>query len=234
MINLRLGRCWCGGEDLGDAGMAAVRRCLGLTSGSCPRRYAAVLYGVAFKGAYELSLELEQVFPFGGIERRARATLGVDPFQGKVASVFRDALLITDVILTATHASSSRQSKRDPARATRGRQASRRRHRRSPEHARIAPSHRQYMRSMYAALEDMGVDTADDLYRDAFDPACSTVGAAQGQPAIQRGPAQKLPRGAASGAYGSRLRSCPPPAGTLARSSSAAASRMSPTVHCCA
>ena len=35
-------------------------------------------------------------------------------------------------------------------------------------------SHRhtdEYMRSMYAALEDMGVDTADDLYRDAFDPA---------------------------------------------------------------
>ena len=69
-------------------------------------------------------------------------------------------------------------------------------------------SHRhtdEYMRSMYAALEDMGVDTADDLYRDAFDPACSTVGAAQGQPAIQRGPAQKLPRGAASGAYGNEI-----------------------------
>lgn len=61
----------------------------------------------------------------------------------------------------------------------------------------------EYMTRMYAALEDMGVDTGDDLYRDAFDPACSTVGAAPGQAAVQRGSSQPLPRGAASGSSAS-------------------------------
>ena len=66
-------------------------------------------------------------------------------------------------------------------------------------------SHRhtdEYMRSMYAALEDMGVDTADDMYRESFDPACSTVGTVQGEAAMQRGSEARLPRGAAGGAYG--------------------------------
>jgi hypothetical protein len=73
-------------------------------------------------------------------------------------------------------------------------------------------SHRhtdEYMRSMYAALEDMGVDTADDVYRDAFDPACSTVGTIAGEPAVQRGASQRLPRGAASGAHGTEVTPLP-------------------------
>jgi WD40 repeat protein len=67
-------------------------------------------------------------------------------------------------------------------------------------------SHRhtdEYMARMYGALEDMGVDTADDMYRDAFDPACSTVGAAAGQPAVQRSPSQRLPRGTSTGSAAS-------------------------------
>ena len=62
---------------------------------------------------------------------------------------------------------------------------------------------------MYAALEDMGVGTGDDLYRDAFDPACSTVGTMPGQAAVQRGPEGKLPRSTAAGAHGKDVMALP-------------------------
>ena len=65
-------------------------------------------------------------------------------------------------------------------------------------------SHRHtdaYMAQMYAALEDMGVNTSDDAYRGAFDPACSTLGAYPGQPAEQRGSAAALPPGCADGSF---------------------------------
>ena len=74
MINLRLVKMLVPvAEDLGDR-WNGRRQPLppALTSGSCPRRYAAVLYGVAFKGAHELSLELERVF-FLRRHREARA-----------------------------------------------------------------------------------------------------------------------------------------------------------------
>lgn len=56
-----------------------------------------------------------------------------------------------------------------------------------------------YMAQMYAALEDMGVDTSDDLYKGAYDPACTTLGARPGQAAQQRGSSAPLPRGAGGG-----------------------------------
>ena len=63
-------------------------------------------------------------------------------------------------------------------------------------------SHRHtdaYMAQMYAALEDMGVSTADDAYKGSFDPACSTLGAYPGQAAEQRGSDAPLPAGCAAG-----------------------------------
>jgi len=56
-----------------------------------------------------------------------------------------------------------------------------------------------YMAQMYAALEDMGVDTSDDKYRESFDPGLTTLGARPGQAAVQRGSTAPLPRGAAAG-----------------------------------
>ena len=55
------------------------------------------------------------------------------------------------------------------------------------------------MAQMYAALEDMGVDTSDDPYRDSFDPACTTLGAHPGMPAAQRGSEDRLPPGCDGG-----------------------------------
>jgi len=63
-------------------------------------------------------------------------------------------------------------------------------------------SHRHgdaYMAQMYAALEDMGVDTSDDMYKAGYDPACSTLGARPGQAASQRGSEAPLPCGAGAG-----------------------------------
>jgi len=63
-------------------------------------------------------------------------------------------------------------------------------------------SHRHtdaYMAQMYSALEDMGVDTSDDPYKDAFDPACTTLGAHPGMAASQRGSEAPLPSGMAGG-----------------------------------
>ena len=45
----------------------------------------------------------------------------------------------------------------------------------------------------------MGVNTADDAYRGAFDPACSTLGAYPGQAAAQRGSEDPLPSGCVAG-----------------------------------
>ena len=56
-----------------------------------------------------------------------------------------------------------------------------------------------YMAQMYSALEDMGVNTADDKYKESVDNACSTLGAYPGQPAEQRGSDAPLPPGAAEG-----------------------------------
>jgi len=39
----------------------------------------------------------------------------------------------------------------------------------------------QYMADMYAGLEGMGVDTSDDVYREAFTPAYSTAAGARGR-----------------------------------------------------
>ena len=89
MINLRLVKMLVPvAEDLGDR-WNGRRQPLppALTSGSCPRRYAAVLYGVALEGAYELSLELERVFVLRRHlcrETRARATLGVSRSRAKL------------------------------------------------------------------------------------------------------------------------------------------------------
>ena len=65
----------------------------------------------------------------------------------------------------------------------------------------MAASHRHtdaYMADMYRALEDMGVDTADDAYKPSFAPACSTVGRAHGEPAAAHG-SGALPAGLAYG-----------------------------------
>ncbi|KOO31865.1 hypothetical protein Ctob_008001 [Chrysochromulina tobinii] len=51
-----------------------------------------------------------------------------------------------------------------------------------------------YMAQMYAALEDMGVDTSDDKYRESFDPGLTTLGARPGQAAVQRGPLDRQGR----------------------------------------
>ena len=47
--------------------------------------------------------------------------------------------------------------------------------------------------------QDMGVDTADDPYKHAFDPASTTLGAYPGMPAAQRGSEDPLPSGCMSG-----------------------------------
>jgi len=66
----------------------------------------------------------------------------------------------------------------------------------------MAQSHQHtdaYMHDMYRALEDMGVDTADDLHKASFDPACSTVGRAHGTAATAGG--QPMPRGVLGGSF---------------------------------
>lgn len=68
----------------------------------------------------------------------------------------------------------------------------------------MAASHQHtdaYMADMYRALEDMGVDTADDPHKAAFGPACSTVGRAHGTAACAA--AQPMPRGILGGRFAS-------------------------------
>merc|ERR1719502_1794707 len=66
----------------------------------------------------------------------------------------------------------------------------------------MAASHQHgdaYMAEMYKALEEMGVDTADDKYKPSFEAAYSTLAGRSRPGSTSRPPSQPLPPGLEQG-----------------------------------